>query len=82
MARKFYTTTFSITVISEGELGDCLTLTQIDEAITEGACLGGPLNAEQREITAKEAADHCVEFASDPSFFELDANGKDLREDY
>lgn len=77
---KFYKTTFTIEVLSEGPLGDCLSLSQIDYAISEGDCVGGNLTANEIEISAKQVADTLYVFGSTPSFFNLDDEGNSLDE--
>jgi hypothetical protein len=78
--RIFYRTTISIDVLSEEPLPDGLSLTEIDYAITDGPCVGGAMRAEQRIVTAREAADALHEFGSDPSFFQLTDDGQTIEE--
>lgn len=77
MSRKFYKTTFTIEVLSEEPLGDELTLSQIDYAITEGPCVGFTLLNRQEELTSKQMADALYEAGSDPGFFQLDDDGNE-----
>ena len=76
--RKLYRTTFSIDVLSEESLGDCLSLAQIDYAISEGDCCGGNLRSVETPITPKQAADSLYEFGSTPDFFQLDDDGNTI----
>jgi len=70
--RKFYRNVISIIVLSEEKLGDCLSLSEVDYAITDGCCLGGGMVHECEELTQKECADLCYELGSDPGFFQLE----------
>ena len=74
--KTFYRTTFTIDVLSEEPLGDCLSLSQIDYAISEGDCVGGNLQAAQTLLTGKGAALALIELGSDPGFFNLTEDGE------
>lgn len=61
---RFYKTTFVVEVLSEEPLGDCLSLSQIDYAISEGPCVGRINETEVKELTPKEVADALYDFGS------------------
>jgi len=52
---NIYKTTFTIEVLSDEPLGDCLTLSQIDYAISEGACVGRFTQTKEKALTDSEA---------------------------
>ncbi len=68
-SRKFYKTTFKIDVLSEEPFGECLSLGQIDYAISEGDCVGANLRSTEQELTPKQMADALYEVGSEPGFF-------------
>jgi hypothetical protein len=74
--RKFYRTRFSIDVLSEEPLGECLSLSQLDYAINEGDCVGFNLRSKQSKLTSKQMASALLEAGSEPSFFHLNDNGE------
>jgi hypothetical protein len=79
MPRKFFKTVYQIEVLSEDNpLPDELTLAQIEYEITEGHCSGSISIIETWPLTAKEAAEALMAQGSDPEFFRLDEDGKDL----
>lgn len=75
---NYYLTTFTIQVLSEEPLGDCLSLSQIDEAISTGDCVGGNLTAKELSISSQEAVTTLIAFGSEPGFFNLDEAGNKL----
>lgn len=77
---KFFKTTFTVTVLSEGPFGDWENLHDVAYAIDEGDCSGHI--AEKTEVmTPKEAAKALQEQGSDPEFFQLDAEGNDISDE-
>jgi hypothetical protein len=78
---RYYKTTFTIDVLSEEPLGDCLSLGQIDYAITDGDCVGSNLRQVEAELTSKEMAQALLEAGSEPDFFMLDDDGNPTTEE-
>lgn len=76
--RCFYRTRVSIDVLSEGPLPRDMDLPELHRAISEGPCVGGSVEFVMRKISPKEAAAALSAFGSDPSFFDLDADGNSL----
>lgn len=82
--RKFYRTVYQIEVLSEEKFDNegGMSLTDIDNAITDGDCSGRvTFIVNNEEKTGKEMAELLKEQGSDPEFFQLDENGNDLEED-
>ncbi len=82
--RKFYRTVYQIEVLSEEKFDNegGMSLTDIDNAITDGDCSGRvKFIVNNEEKTGKEMAELLKEQGSDPEFFQLDENGNDLEED-
>lgn len=73
-----YRTTFSIDVLSEEPLGDCLSLSQVEYLITEGECVGAALVSKQTTLTNKEMAAALIAAGSTPDFFMLDEAGNKI----
>lgn len=74
--RKFYRTTFKVTVLSE-EPYDPDTLADIHYDITNGGCSGSWRMTKSDELNGREVAEALVAQHSDPGFFQLDAEGND-----
>ncbi len=78
MARKFYKTTFVVEVLSEDAPLDVFSsLAEVGYQISEGACVGD-ISGASEEISAKKTAELCLDFHSDPGFFQLDDEGREL----
>ena len=79
--RKFYKTTFLITVLHEepgyhpDDLGD------IHHDIVDGNFSGNFEQNETIQLDGKQAADELSKMGSEPSWFNLDENGNDNREE-
>lgn len=81
MNRKFYKTTYTITVISEGQLPEGLELSGIEYEITEGDSSGSFEETECIELSGLEAATELIAQGSDPEFFRLDEDGNSLEDE-
>lgn len=80
--RKFYKRNITVTVLSEDKpLDSNLDLKEVGYAITEGDCSGEVTWGEPVLLTPLEAAKALEEQGSDPSFFRLTPDGKDVDED-
>ena len=82
MAKKFFLNKFTIVVLSEDAPLEFDDLADIDYEIDQGDCVGGELEVEVTQLTSKEAADKLYELGSEPGFFQLDDNGKDLNDQF
>ncbi len=82
--KKFYRTVFQIEVLSEEKFdakGD-MSLTDIDEAITNGDCSGVVKTIVDNEVkTGEEMAKLLMAQGSAPEFFRLDYDGNSLDEE-
>ncbi len=77
--RKFYKTTFTVTVLSEDEpISEDLSLEEIERGFTSGDWSGQVTSEGSEELSAQEAAYELMEQGSDPSFFRLTEDGEDL----
>ena len=74
----FYRKTMRIEVLSEEPLGSCLSLGQIDYAISEGDCVGRLTEVLEETVTPKQCANLLYEFGSEPGFFQLNDDGKTI----
>lgn len=82
--RKFYKTILTFAVLSEDEsvsTGSLDDLATVAEACDTGDYVGMMLKEEAVELTPAEAAKALVEFGSEPGFFQLDDQGRDLDDD-
>ena len=81
--KKFYKTTYVIEVLTEDEpMPSCIPdLASIEYDYTYGHASGSFTCTEQKELTAKEAAEALLEQGSDPEFFGLDEEGNKLQEE-
>lgn len=75
--RKFYRTTIKVVVLSE-EPFDYDDLYGVHLAITDGDCSGHYETAKSETLTAKQAAKALQAQGSDPEFFQLTDEGKDI----
>jgi hypothetical protein len=84
MARKkrsFYVTKFVVTVLSEYRLTDGVELSAVDYAISDGDCSGEVEQFASKKVSAKVMAKLLKKQGSDPGFFQLTKDGKDLSDD-
>lgn len=79
-ARKFYKTEITVTVLSEGPLNPNIELDGIHYAITNGDCSGEVEFGASEEITPKQMAKCLEDQGSDPEFFQLSPEGKELED--
>ena len=77
--RKFHRTVIEVVVLSEEPFGYD-DLADVDEAITNGACVGSFDTKSTTELTGKEAADALTAVHSEPGFFQLDDDGEDVED--
>jgi hypothetical protein len=77
----FYKTVIQVEVLSEDQPVNDLDLKQIAHEIYEGDCVGASSIVSVKELTGQECADALHELGSEPEFFNLDDDGKDLFED-
>lgn len=76
MSRKYFATTFTVTILSEDQSCENMDLRDaLDEAYDGAFVASWPKAAEVKELTPKEAADALYEADSEPGFFCLDDNG-------
>ncbi len=75
-ARKFTKTIIEVVIISEDGY-DPAGLDGVHYDITDGECSGKWNIVSQRTLNPKQAAKELLKQGSDPSFFQLDENGKD-----
>ena len=75
MSNKFFRTTITVEILSEGEFGEGSSLEQIAWTINEGDCVGRLTYTSADEVTPKEMADALHEYGSEPGFFELNDDG-------
>jgi hypothetical protein len=78
MSRKFYKNVVTITVITEDAPLDQMSLAAVEYEISEGDCVGGPLDIKSTAMGGKRTANMLYDFGSEPDFFHLDDNGKDV----
>ncbi len=80
--RKFYKTLVTIEVLSEDKpVADDLTaedLYRVADEILDGSWSGAVKVSDPVELSGEEAAQALIEQESDPSFFNLAADGRDL----
>lgn len=76
--RKFYKTTIKVVVLSEGPLENIESLHDVAYSIDEGDCSGVWSVKKSEVITGKQAANALLKQGSDPEFFQIDKNGKNL----
>jgi len=78
MPRKFFKTILQVEILSEDCPFDSENLSEVHRAITDGACSGVVTTVSQQQLTGRQMAHHLIQQDSDPEFFQLDENGKDL----
>ena len=77
--RKFYSTRFTVTVLSEKPLAQ-VELEDVAYMIREGDCSGQVTQGLSRELNGKQAAAALRRQCSDPGFFRLNDKGEDCEE--
>jgi|WetSurMetagenome_2_1015567.scaffolds.fasta_scaffold789096_1 hypothetical protein len=79
MARKFYRTVIQVEILSEEPYSMEKDLVSINYDINEGDC-SGDVRAlvENQEVDGPQMARLLIAQNSDPEFFNLDSEGKDL----
>jgi len=75
--RKFYQTKIVVTVLSEEPL-EWDDLHDVDYAITDGGCSGDTQECAHKVLTAKQVVKALQAQGSEPGFFQLDDDGKDV----
>lgn len=78
--RKFYKTVVKVEVLTEDQPAEFETLEDLSYMITEGEASGKYEVTSSRGISARKCAEALIAQGSDPEFFQLDENGKDLSE--
>jgi len=81
MPRKFYKTLITLEVLSEDPIPPWMELPAIIQEASEGSFSATIRDNVEAEVTGKEMAALLQDQASDPEFFQLDAEGNDLSED-
>jgi hypothetical protein len=76
--KKFFKTVFRVEVLSEDEPVEDASCEDLHEMITTGDCSGVVKREDPIELTGAQAAAALLEQGSDPSFFNLDEQGRDL----
>lgn len=79
--RIFFKTTIHIDVLSEDTPLEFDDLGDINDAITEGDCSGQITFSKTQKLTGKQAAKALQKQGSEPEFFRLTADGKDIDTD-
>jgi hypothetical protein len=74
--RKFHRTVVQVEVLSEAPIGP-VELDALHHMITEGDCSGHVKTVLEQELDGKQAVEALLNQASDPSFFNLTAEGED-----
>jgi len=75
--RKFYKTTFTVTVLHEEKVYTPDNLEDVHHDITDGDFSGTFEQNKTVELNGKQAASELQKMASDPSWFRLDEDGND-----
>ena len=82
--KKYYRTVYQVEVLSEEKFDDGggMSLTDIDEAITNGDCSGRVTTIVDNQVVSGEEMVKLLKAqGSDSEFFQLDKEGNDLSED-
>lgn len=80
--RKFYKNRIIVEVLSEDEpLDSNMEMTEVVHAYTEGDCSGQVTWEDPVLLTPAEAAKALEDQGSDPGFFQLTADGKEVDDD-
>lgn len=74
---KFFRTVFTAVVLSEEPITN-LSLAQLHYETQEGHCVLQSLSEKQTAISGKRAANELYKAGSEPSFFNLDDDGKSI----
>ncbi len=75
----FYHTTVKVEVLSEQALPAFFDLGALARAIDTGDCVGRVTLDNEKEVTGEQMAALLYEFGSEPGFFSLDNEGKEVR---
>ncbi len=78
--RRFYRSTVHFEVLSEEPIPSFVDLAFIAREATEGRYVGRFLRTEELPLNGAAMAEALVAAGSEPSFFELDADGNDFDE--
>ena len=79
--RKFYRTTFMITVLSKKKLPKDIDVEDLAYQVGDGPCVGGDLKqTSPKKLDGKQAARLLSEMGSDASFFDLTSGGDNAKE--
>ena len=76
--RKFHRYVFRYEVLSEDPMDYEPSLSDLQHLTYDGPCSGRMLEPEHAVLNGKQAADALIEQASEPGFFQLDAEGNDV----
>jgi len=76
--RKFYRRVITIEVLSEEEVDETISLSQLEYAITDGDCSGNIKWGESQIVDGKKMAKLLIKQGSDPEFFMLNNKGEDI----
>jgi hypothetical protein len=79
-SRKFFKTTFTVTVLHEESVYTPDDLNVVHQDITDGDYCGTFEQHNTIEIDGKQAASELVRMASDPYWFNLDEDGNDVEQ--
>jgi hypothetical protein len=79
--KKLYKSVIQVEILSENPIPSWVTLSEIDETITEGDWSGlSSWVTENVELVGKAAADATIAQGSDTAFFNMDDEGNDTDE--
>lgn len=73
---KFWKTTLVVEVLSEREIPDHMSLSDIAIEMDVGDFVGRVKDVSDEEVTGQEMANLLYDFGSDPGFFMLNDNGE------
>jgi len=79
--RKFYKSIIEITVLSEDRPCEFNSLGDLTYLINDGPYSGEIVIKEEKVVSSQEMARLLMDQSSDPEFFNLDEDGKDLDEE-
>ncbi len=76
--RKFFRRVITIEVLSEEEVNETTSLSQLEYAMTDGDCSINIEWGKSQIVDAKKMAKLLIKQGSDPSFFMLKDKGEDI----
>lgn len=76
--RKFFKTVVTVTVLSEDQPISFDGLDDLHRIIDNGDCVGTINNFKARRIPAKKMVKLLYDLGSEPAFFQIDEDGKDI----